>query len=152
MMKTGKHFLQTIQGRNIVAQKRLIKRELDNFKAALESKASALPRDIQAIMEYIHQHLFEPNLKASEARRRCGVKNNNITTYFRQLVGMGIREYIEHRRMQAAMQLLAHEELEIFFIGLGIGYSHEESFTRAFRRRFGGTPSEYRKEIIKKKC
>jgi AraC-like DNA-binding protein len=54
--------------------------------------------------------------------------------------------------MQAAMQLLAHEELEIFLIGLGIGYSHEESFTRAFRRRFGCTPSAYRKEIVKKKC
>ena len=151
-MKTGTHFWQAIQGRNIVAQKRLLKRELDDFKAALALKDSALPRDVQAILEYIHQHLFEPNLTVIEARRQCGVKNNNITTYFRQLVGMGIREYIEHRRMQAAMQLLAHEELEIFFIGLGIGYSHEESFARAFRRRCGCTPSEYRKEIVKKKC
>lgn len=151
-MKTGKHFLQTIQGKNIVEQKRLIKQELENFKAALELQAFPLPRDVRAILEYIHQHLFEPNLKVIEARRQCGVKNNNITTYFRQLVGMGIREYIEHQRMQAAMQLLAHEELEIFLIGLGIGYAHEESFTRAFRRRFGCTPSEYRKEIIKKKC
>jgi AraC family transcriptional regulator of arabinose operon len=151
-MRTGTHFLQTIQGRDIVVQKRLIMRELDNFKAAIELKASALPRDVQAILEYIHRHLFEPALKVIEARRQCGVKNNNIATYFRQMVGMGIREYIEHRRMQAAMQLLAHEELEIFLIGLGIGYSHEESFTRAFRRRFGRSPSEYRKEIVKKKC
>lgn len=150
-MKTGTHFLQTIQGRNIIVQKHLIKRELDNFKAALELKASALPRDIRMLLEYIHEHLFEPALKVTEARRQCGVKNNNIATYFRQIVGMGIREYIEHRRMQAAMQLLAHKELEIFLIGLGIGYSHEESFTRAFRRRFGCTPSEYRKEIVKKK-
>ncbi len=151
-MKTGTHFLQAIQGGNIVVQKRLLKRELDDFKAALEMKASALPRDVQAILEYIHQHLFEPALKVIEARRQCGVKNNNIATYFRQVVGMGIREYIEHRRMQAAMQLLAHEELEIFLVGLGIGYTHEESFTRAFRRRFGCTPSAYRKEMVKKKC
>jgi AraC-like DNA-binding protein len=150
-MKTGTHFLQTIQGRDIVVQKRLIKGELDNFKAALELNTSALPRDIRAMLEYIHQHLFEPTLKVLEVRRRCGVRNNNVSTYFRQTVGMGIREYIEHQRMQAALQLLAHEELEIFLIGLGIGYSHEESFTRAFRRRFGCTPSEYRKEIAKKK-
>jgi two-component system response regulator YesN len=80
------------------------------------------------------------------------VKNNNISTYFRQTVGMGIREYIEDKRMQAAMQLLAHQELAIFLIGLGIGYLHEESFTRAFRRRCGRTPSEYRRETVKKKC
>lgn len=151
-MKATTQLLQTMHSKNLVVQKRLLKRELDNFKAAMEVKASALPRDVQAILEYIHQHLFEPALKVIAARRQCGVKNNNIATYFRQMMGMGIREYIEHRRMQAAMQLLAHEELEIFLIGLGVGYSHEESFTRAFRRRLGCTPSEYRKEIVKKKC
>jgi AraC-like DNA-binding protein len=151
-MKATTQLLQTMHGKNLVAQKRLLERELDNFKAAVELKTSALPRDIRMLLEYIHDHLFEPALKVIEARRQCGVKNNNIATYFRQMLGMGIREYIEHRRMQAAMQLLAHEELEIFLIGLGIGYSHEESFTRAFRRRFGCTPSAYRKEIVKKKC
>jgi AraC-like DNA-binding protein len=80
------------------------------------------------------------------------VRNNNISTYFKRAVGIGIREYIEDKRMQAAMRLLAHEDLGIFLIGLGIGYSHEESFTRAFRRRLGCTPSAYRKEIMKKKC
>jgi AraC-like DNA-binding protein len=151
-MKAATQFLQAVHGKNIVVQKHLMKQELDKFKAALEVKPSPLSRDIRAMLEYIHQHLFEPTLKVFEVRRQCGVRNNNISTYFKRAVGIGIREYIEDKRMQAAMRLLAHEDLGIFLIGLGIGYSHEESFTRAFRRRLGCTPSAYRKEIMKKKC
>lgn len=116
-------------------------------------ETSPLPKDIRLMLACIHEHLFEPALKVFEVRRRCGARNNNISTYFKQTIGMGIREYIEHQRIRAAMQLLTHTEMEIFLIGAGVGYTHEESFTRAFRRRLGCTPSEYRKEILmKKKC
>jgi AraC-like DNA-binding protein len=151
-MRTTTPLLQALSGNNLVAQKRLLKEKLDHFKAALAVGNASWPRDIRMLLEYIHAHLFEPTLKVSAAKRRCDVKNNNISTYFRQTVGMGMREYIEHRRMQTATQLLAHKELEIFLIGLGIGYAHEESFARAFRRRFGCSPSTYRKKNVKKKC
>ena len=144
--------LQALPRNNLVAQKRLLKNKLDHFKAALEVNSSLLPRDIRMLLGYIHEHLFDPALKVSVARRECNAKNNNISTYFRRSLGMGIREYIEHRRMQAATQLLGHDDLEIFFIGLGVGYAHEESFARAFRRRVGCSPSEYRKKLAKKKC
>jgi AraC-like DNA-binding protein len=144
--------LPALPNNNIVVQKRLLKEKLDHFKAALESDSAPRARDTRKLLKYIHAHLFDPTLKVSEAKRQCGIKNNNISTYFRQTLGMGMREYIEHRRMQAATQLLAHVEFEIFLIGLGIGYSHEESFARAFRRRFGCAPSAYRKELAKKKC
>ncbi|MGH7491233.1 MAG: helix-turn-helix transcriptional regulator [bacterium] len=113
---------------------------------------SALPREVRKILQRIHQDLFEPTLKVFELKRKCGVRNNNISTDFKRAVGMGIREYIEDRRIQAAMRLLSHRELEIFLIGFTIGYEHEESFTRAFRRRMGYTPSQYRREIVKKEC
>jgi AraC-like DNA-binding protein len=151
-MRTTTPLLPAPPRNNLVAQKRLLKEKLDHFKATLEVENALWSRSIRMLLEYIHAHLFEPTLKVSAARRQCRAKNNNISTYFRQSLGMGMREYIELRRMQAATQLLAHEELEIFLIGLGVGYAHEESFARAFRRRFGCSPSEYRKELAKKKC
>lgn len=151
-MKARTQLLQAIHGKNVDTQKRLIKQELDKFKAALKLEIFSPSRDIRGMLACIHEHLFDPALKVFEVRRRCGVRNNNISTYFKDALGMGIREYIEDKRIRAAMQLLAHADLEIFLIGLGVGYSHEESFTRAFRRRLGCTPSEYRKGISEKKC
>jgi AraC-like DNA-binding protein len=137
----------------VAMQERIIKQELDKFKASVaEVKTDALPREVRRMLQSIHQELFEPTLRVFELKRKCGVRNNNISTDFRRALGMGIREYIEDRRIQAAMRLLAYEELEIFAIGFTVGYSHEESFTRAFRRRLGRTPSQYRREIVKKEC
>ncbi len=151
--KAIKSLLHSRRQVDAVMQERLIRQELDKFSTTIsEVEMSALPREVRKILQRIHQDLFEPTLKVFELKRKCGVRNNNISTDFKRAVGMGIREYIEDRRIQAAMRLLSHRELEIFLIGFTIGYEHEESFTRAFRRRMGYTPSQYRREIVKKEC
>lgn len=132
---------------------RLIEKELAQFISDLKNeRLSALPTTVRKILDCIHGNLFSPALTVFALKRRCGVKNNNISTVFKKAVGTGIRKYIEGRRIMAAMRLLGHEGLEIFLIGAAVGYSYEESFTRAFRRCLGCTPSQYRREIVKKKC
>ena len=151
--KISRHLLHSKRQVDAVTQERLIKQELDGFKAAMVAvETSTLPREVRKILQLIHQELFEPSLKVFELRRKCGIRNNNISTEFRRVVGMGIREYIEDLRIQAAKRLLSHRQLEIFRIGFTTGYAHEESFTRAFHRRMGYTPSQYRRENVKKEC
>ena len=152
-MHTMKNNLLSKRRKDPVAQERLIDSELDKFKTAIpEAELPALPREVRTMLQCIHACLFDPALKVFEVKRRCGVKNNNISTTFKRALGRGIREYIEDLRLQAAERLLAHEGLDIFLIGSAIGYAYEESFTRAFRRRLGCSPSAYRKEINQKKC
>jgi AraC-like DNA-binding protein len=52
--------------------------------------------------------------------------------------------FLHHHRLAEAAPRLAAEELPILSIALESGYASIGPFNRAFRQRFGMTPSEYR--------
>jgi AraC-like DNA-binding protein len=53
-------------------------------------------------------------------------------------------DFLHHYRLQEASQRLASEDLPILSIALECGYGSIGPFNRAFRQRFGMTPTEYR--------
>jgi AraC-like DNA-binding protein len=118
--------------------------DLERFRSQTRPVALDLPRDIEEILGSIHGALFDPSLNVSSVKARCGIRNNNISTRFRRLLGVGIREYIEDLRMRAADRLLRDGGLEVYLVAMAVGYDHHETFHRAFQRRFGRTPSEHR--------
>ncbi|MEM1414678.1 MAG: AraC family transcriptional regulator [Myxococcota bacterium] len=63
---------------------------------------------------------------------------------FRGMVGETPLELHRRLRLERAAHALAVGEHPVTRIALGAGYETHESFTRAFRRRFGRTPSVFR--------
>jgi AraC-like DNA-binding protein len=61
-----------------------------------------------------------------------------------QLGYRNFNDYLHHHRLQEAASRLATEDLPILSIALECGYGSIGPFNRAFRQRFGMTPSEYR--------
>jgi AraC-like DNA-binding protein len=53
-------------------------------------------------------------------------------------------DFLHHYRLQEASQRLTSEDLPILSIALECGYGSIGPFNRAFRQRFGMTPTEYR--------
>jgi len=118
--------------------------DLDDFRRRLTDVPEDLPWEMREILEHVHENLFDSDLNVSTVRRDCRLHNNNISTRFRCSVGLGLRDYIEAARIEAAGRLLRHRDLEIYLIAMAVGYDHCETFCRAFQRRKGLTPSEYR--------
>ena len=117
-----------------------MRRELDSLRQELP-QAACLPRDVAAVLEFIHSHIFESSLNVNAVKQGCRIKNNNISTRFRIVLGVGIREYIETLRLYAASRLLQGQRFEVYLIAMAVGYEHQETFCRAFRRHFGCPPS-----------
>lgn len=126
----------------------LIERELQRWAAAHRFTRDALPRDIQEIVDYIEAHLFEEGLSVATVRKGCRISNHNVSSRFRLLLGTSIYSHIEKRRMAAARALLHHEELPVYLISASVGYTHPESFSRAFRRCFGISPACHRESLL----
>jgi AraC-like DNA-binding protein len=137
LMRTG-----AARGLAFRDQKDRIAAALLRLKAAIPPPAPDVPAEVAHAVADIHRHLFDPALDVTAVRRRCGLRNNNISTRFRSVLGEGIREYIERLRLEAASELLASGNLEIFLVALAVGYNHQETFSRAFQRYFGFAPSE----------
>lgn len=65
---------------------------------------------------------------------------------FRGLTGETVREYARRLRLERAAHRLTHGREDILTIALQSGYDSHEAFTRAFKRHFGASPSEFRSE------
>lgn len=123
---------------------REVQEALELIRDEIKPDTEGLPREIADILRYVYEHLFDPALNVSSLRATCRLRNNNVSTRFRKTLGVGIREYIEALRLEAACHLLREERCEIYIAAMAVGYFHEETFCRAFYRRFHATPSEFR--------
>lgn len=130
------------------AQQRLIQRELAVFKPLLTTEPEYDSVNVQALLEYVHEHVFEKQLNVNRALQACGLKDHNVSSRFKLHVGRGLRTYIEDLRLMAAIRLLWHEELDIYLIASAVGYKYHESFTRAFKRSMDYTPTDFRKQFV----
>ena len=129
-----------------------IERTLQDFLDGSRPSVGELPREIEEIVRYVHDHLFDSSLNVNLIKLRCRLRNNNVSTHFRKAVGLGIREYIEKLRLEAAGSLLGERDLEVYLVAMAVGYQHQETFCRAFQRHFGHTPSERRLQALSAGC
>ena len=64
---------------------------------------------------------------------------------FSALFGLGLREYVQRLRlMRAGRRLAFRADVSVTDIAYDSGYEHAESFSRAFRRVLGQSPSAFR--------
>ena len=79
---------------DIFIQKQIIETILINYRKNLDSQLEYCPSDVRSVLKYLHNHLFENTLTIKEEKLACRIRNNNISTKFRLLIGMGIKEYV----------------------------------------------------------
>ena len=76
--------------------------------------------------------------------RACGINRAKLTRGFRELYRCTVAEALAERRLAEASRRLLSTDLPVSKIGYESGYLNNASFARAFGRRFGVSPSEYR--------
>ncbi len=105
---------------------------------------------IQNAIDYIESHLTDAIDYNQLARKAC-VSNFYFQRIFSALCGYTIGDYIRFRRLTLAGNDLLNSDLKIIDIALKYGYETPESFTRAFTKFHGTTPSQARAEGSKLK-
>lgn len=73
----------------------------------------------------------------------CGLSVRQLTRGFRVTRGCSIGDHLEQRRMEAAKRLLMAGE-SVKSIAFAMGFASPSSFTFAFRRAVGTSPSQFR--------
>lgn len=76
--------------------------------------------------------------------RKCGLNRAKLTRGFRELYKCSVAEAITERRLTEARRQLLTTDLPVSSIGYASGYLNNASFTRAFGRRFGVSPTACR--------
>lgn len=76
--------------------------------------------------------------------RACGLNRAKLTRGFRDMYNCTIAEALAERRLSHASRMLRTTDLPVSSIGYENGYLNNASFARAFGRRFGLSPSDFR--------
>jgi AraC family transcriptional regulator len=100
----------------------------------------------RVVTAYIEDHLAEPISLATLARL-AGLSSYYFCRAFRQSLGLPPHRYHNRRRMERAKLLLAKPEPSVTDIGLTVGYSETSSFTAAFHKTTGLTPTAFRRTV-----
>jgi AraC family transcriptional regulator len=66
---------------------------------------------------------------------------------FKRSFGLPPHRYHANRRIERAKQLLANPELSVTAIALHVGFGETSTFTAAFHRVTGQTPTRYRRGL-----
>lgn len=96
---------------------------------------------LRLIDERLADDLSAPTLE--ELARLCSLSTRQLTRGFRVSRACSIGDYIEQRRMEAAKRMLMEGE-SVKTISFAMGFASPSSFTFAFRRAVGASPSTFR--------
>jgi AraC family transcriptional activator of pyochelin receptor len=87
---------------------------------------------------------WNEKLTLDQIARACGLNRAKLTRGFREMFDCSVAEAIAERRLAQASHLLLTTDLPVSSVGYEAGYLNNASFARAFGRRFGRTPTDYR--------
>jgi transcriptional regulator GlxA family with amidase domain len=112
------------------------------FSAQLAAQTAdrAPLRELQA---WIPDHL-DADLSVPGLARRAGMSDRNFARAFRRETGMTPAAYVEAARVESARIALESGDLPVESIALQAGFGTVETLRRAFRRRVGVSPVDYR--------
>ena len=100
---------------------------------------------VAAAMAYTKEHL--DSVTAPEVGRAVSVSERTLRRLFAETLGLPWRRYLLHARMLRAMALLAAPGQSVQETSTAVGFDSLSSFTRAFTKFCGETPSAYRKKV-----
>jgi AraC family transcriptional regulator len=100
----------------------------------------------KTVAQYIDEHLAD-DLSLLELAKLVGLSPFHFSRAFKQTFGTPPHRYLATRRVERAKALLAQPQLSVTEIALGLGFAESSSFTAAFRRVTGQTPSSFRRGL-----
>jgi AraC family transcriptional regulator len=100
----------------------------------------------RAVIGYIEEHLDE-RVSLITLARLARVSQHHFCRAFKRSFGTPPQGYLLQRRIERAKVLLADRANSITDVALTLGYACNSSFTLAFRKITGQTPSEFRRNV-----
>jgi len=104
------------------------------------------PESLESTKRYIDLHVAE-KLSLTQMARMSHLSVSHFSTLFRHYYNTSPIDYLVHRRMEYAQHLLDAPGLSVTQIAERIGYTDLYQFSRMFKKRFGKSPSAYRKGL-----
>lgn len=99
---------------------------------------------LQKAIRYILQNTNIP-VKVSDVAEYVGFSRSYFSAYFKEKLGFSLSAFILRCKLEEGKQLLAHTNKSLSVISAYLCFSSQSHFQTAFKKQFGMTPLQYRK-------
>ena len=113
-------------------------------------KPIKIERDIRRIREvatYVMAH-YTRTITLDEIAAHIGMNRSAFCSFFRRHKRMTFTQFVTGYRLSTARDLLLSTEKQVSEICFAVGFNDLPHFTRAFRKRYGMCPSQFRRSSL----
>ena len=105
------------------------------------------PARLRKVVELVHAEM-ERDLSLDQMAGATGLSVAHFSEMFRQSTGQSPHQFLLHRRVDRAKELLRAREMRVLDIAVACGFKNQQHFARVFRKVCGASPTEYRQEFV----
>ena len=98
---------------------------------------------IKIILKFVENNYMH-KISVSEVADRVDFSESHFMRYFKENMGTSFVEYLRDYRLTMAARLLLVSDSTILNIAEEVGFDNLSYFNRAFKKKYGVTPREYR--------
>lgn len=99
---------------------------------------------MKRLLEYMEEHYGE-KITVEDGAELCFYSNSHFMKYFKQYMGVPFIQYLNEFRLEKAAGMLLTTPDPVTAVAQRCGFDNISYFNRLFRRKYGKTPGEYRK-------
>lgn len=115
-----------------------------NSEEAKENKSNKNLDKLKNILEYIEKN-YHNTITIDEIADISGFSSSHFMKFFKKTMGTSFVDYLNDYRLSMAARTLLSSDDNIIDIAADCGYDNLSYFNRIFKRKYGETPSSYRK-------
>ena len=96
-------------------------------------------------LEFVRDHYSDSNLDLEMVCSSLGVSAAYFSTVFKKETGSTFISYLTDYRMKEAIRLMDEEDEKTYITAEKVGYADPNYFSYVFKKKFGMSPTRYRK-------
>jgi transcriptional regulator GlxA family with amidase domain len=124
-----------------------VKRPGNQTQFSAQLSAQLADRDALRTLQAAIAERPDANHSVPALARRAGMSRRNFARLFRRQVGVSPGRYVEAARLEVARRRLEESQDSAKVVAASSGFASADSMRRAFLRRLGTVPTEYRKRF-----
>lgn len=104
-------------------------------------------RFVRVFKAFLEENMDNGDINAEDMATALGVSRSVLFERCRTLLGKAPTEYLRDLRFSKAAEMMAEDRYSISQIAYKTGFNDSHYFSKAFKKRFGVSPTEYRKSV-----
>ena len=105
---------------------------------------------MKVVVDYIERSI-KKGISLEDVANHVNISTYYLSKIFKKEMGVNFITYITDRKMELAKEMLATTDVPVLNIALDLAYNEANYFSKAFKKKTGYTPSEYREKFSKRK-